>query len=254
MRTWWKNTWARRPKLSRGWKLVRNLALGAVGGYLLWSFWGYPLPTAEMTFRRLERQHLLSPSELVFSTPEYGQGTDAASKRDRMVEALDGTKLYLEDCWFAGLTEESVVIASVERGLLLAGDGQLRGYARDGGPLLLPLSQSEWEIPRAYWVEVDYSVGAHYTYHNFVPFLLLDVPGETRRVELSLELRQETGTQILPYQADSWGLGGGVWLVGAWREDGQSPSPWLEGSYTLRLYDEKDTLLKQREGAIPRPL
>lgn len=75
-----------------------------------------------------------------------------------------------------------------------------------------------------------------------------------RRCELSLELRQETGTQILPYQADSWGLGGGVWLVGAWREDGQSPSLWLEGSYTLRLYDEKDTLLKQREGAIPRPL
>lgn len=146
------------------------------------------------------------------------------------------------------------MIASVERDLLMADDGQLRGYARDGEPLLLPLSQSEWEIPRAYWVEADYSVGAHYTYHNFVPFLLLDVPEDTRRVELSLELRQETGTQILPYRTDSWDLGGGVWLVGAWREDGVSPSPWLEGSYALRLYDEQDTLLKQREGAIPRPL
>lgn len=254
MKTWWKNLWARRPKLSRGWKLVRNLALAAVGGYLIWSFWGYPLPTVEMTFRRLERQHLLSPSQLVFSTPEYGQGTDAVSRRDRTVTALDGTQLYLEDCWFAGVTEETAVIALVERDLLMADDGQLRGYARDGEPLLLPLSQSEWEIPRAYWVEADYSVGAHYTYHNFVPFLLLDVPEDTRRVELSLELRQETGTQRLPYRTDSWNLGGGVWLVGAWREDGVSPSPWLEGFYTLRLYDEQDTLLKQREGAIPRPL
>lgn len=103
MKTWWKNLWARQPKLSRGWKLVRNLALAAVGGYLIWSFWGYPLPTAEMTFRRLERQHLLSPSQLVFSTPEYGQGTDAVSRRDRTVTALDGTQLYLEDCWLAGL-------------------------------------------------------------------------------------------------------------------------------------------------------
>ena len=233
---------------------MRNLALAAVGGYLIWSSWGYPLPTAEMVFRRLERQHLLSPSQLVFSTPEYGQGADAVSGRDRTVTALDGTQLYLEDCWFAGVTEETAVIVSVERGLLLADDGQLRGYARDGEALLLPLSQSEWEIPRAYWVEADYSVGAHYTYYNFVPFLLLDVTEGTQRVELSLELRQEQGEGILHYETNSWNMGGGVWLIGAWREDGVPPSPWLEGSYTLRLYDEQDTLLKQREGTIPGPL
>ena len=66
MKTWWKNLWARRPKLSRGWKLVRNLALSVAGAYLIWSFWGYPLPAAEMAFRRLERQHLLSPASWFF--------------------------------------------------------------------------------------------------------------------------------------------------------------------------------------------
>lgn len=52
------------PRLSRGWRTVRNLAVVLACLYGLWAWADYPLPTAELEFRRLERQNLLPPSEL----------------------------------------------------------------------------------------------------------------------------------------------------------------------------------------------
>ena len=54
----------RLPRLSRRWKIIRNLALTLVCLYALWAWAGYPLPTAEMEFRRLERQSLMPPSQV----------------------------------------------------------------------------------------------------------------------------------------------------------------------------------------------
>lgn len=54
----------RLPKLSRGWRIVRNLAVALVCLYALWVRAGYPLPTPELEFRRLERENLLGRAEI----------------------------------------------------------------------------------------------------------------------------------------------------------------------------------------------
>lgn len=64
MKDRWIKLWRSRPRLSRGWRTVRNLAVTLICLYVLWAWAGYPLPTAELEFRRLERQSLLPPSEL----------------------------------------------------------------------------------------------------------------------------------------------------------------------------------------------
>ena len=194
---------------------------------------------------------MLPKSELVFSTPERHRAPFTSS-RDRTVTALDGTEIALEDCRFVGVTGELAVVGQVERGLVWAKQGELQGYARDGQPLLLPLGEPKWR--RAYWIteERETGGGAHYTYHNVTPLVLLDVPEETRRAEVSLELC--VGEETLPYEAACWDMGGGVWLVGAFREDQVSPDRVAGGSYTLRLYDQAGDLLLEREGAVPEPI
>lgn len=64
MKDRWLKLRRSRPRLSRGWKIVRNLAVTLICLSVLWAWAGYPLPTAEMEFRRLERQNLLPPSEI----------------------------------------------------------------------------------------------------------------------------------------------------------------------------------------------
>lgn len=64
MKDRWLKLWRSRPRLSRGWKIVRNLAVTLICLSVLWAWAGYPLPTAELEFRRLERQNLFPPSEL----------------------------------------------------------------------------------------------------------------------------------------------------------------------------------------------
>lgn len=64
MKKWWKKLERALERISRGKKLAVNLALCAFLLVLIWSRFGYPLPTAELEFRRLERQNLFPPSEL----------------------------------------------------------------------------------------------------------------------------------------------------------------------------------------------
>lgn len=54
----------RLPRLSRGWRIVRNLAVALACLYALWARAGWPLPTPELEFRRLERENLLGRSEI----------------------------------------------------------------------------------------------------------------------------------------------------------------------------------------------
>lgn len=79
--------WRKRlPRLSRGWRIVRNLALTLVCLYALWARAGYPLPTAELEFRRLERKNLLPCSEIqgIFRD-SYGQRTVYGVQGDQVV-------------------------------------------------------------------------------------------------------------------------------------------------------------------------
>lgn len=78
MRARWKKSKLRawtegKIHLSRGKKLALNLVLIAVAGLWLWGLAGYPLPTPELEFRRLERTSLEERSELVFLSRGEGQ-------------------------------------------------------------------------------------------------------------------------------------------------------------------------------------
>ena len=255
-----KARWAKRPRLSRGWRVVHNLAVTAVALAAIWSMAGCPLPTAELEFRRMERQCMLPESELVFAATEPEQYQFVDAPNDKTVTALDGTEISMENWQFVGVTEHLAVVAEVERkGLERYGSG-LTGYARDGKPLLLPLGKDQWSPLRGYWITEEQKPGAvNYTYHGMTPLVLLDVPEEARRVELSLELH--TGVETLPYEAVTlpyeavcWDMGGGVWLAGAFREDEARPDRFAGGTYTLRLYDQAGELLLERESTVPQPL
>lgn len=78
MKKKWRELWSRRPRLGRGGRTVRNLLLTAALALMIWGQYGCPLPTAEIEFRRLERQYLLPRSEIVYQT---GSGTSGMLKR-----------------------------------------------------------------------------------------------------------------------------------------------------------------------------
>ena len=56
-------------------RVARNLALALLPLAALWYLKGYPLPTQEMEFRRLERQRLAGRSEIIFRCESRGNAT-----------------------------------------------------------------------------------------------------------------------------------------------------------------------------------
>ena len=54
-------------------RAARNLALALLPLAALWYLKGYPLPTQEMEFRRLERQRLAGRSEIIFRCESQGE-------------------------------------------------------------------------------------------------------------------------------------------------------------------------------------
>lgn len=54
------------PRLSRKGRVVRNLLVCLALLAVLWARYGYPLPTYEMNFRRMERLYMLPQGEVVF--------------------------------------------------------------------------------------------------------------------------------------------------------------------------------------------
>ena len=59
----------RLPRLSRGWRIVRNIGAALVVLSLAWAQLLFPLGDAEQNFRRMERVNLLAPSEVVLNEP-----------------------------------------------------------------------------------------------------------------------------------------------------------------------------------------
>lgn len=236
-----KAWWTGRPGLRRGRKLALNLALSAVLLALLWGLAGYPLPTAEMEFRRLERTNLMGRSEIVFATPEFYRSTLAYSSQHRTVTALDGTEVTLSCRLFVGVTGERAVVAEI------APNDHIASYPLGEGPALLPHAREgqPW-YGHGYWVEGGTAEGGyHYQYHSFAPLILLNAPEETARVELEARLEGETYTGV------SWEMENNVWLLGleGLEKDGR---PYRDTAYTLRLFDGADRLLLEQTGHIPQ--
>ena len=86
MRERW-NRW--RSGLSHQTKMLGNLALALVLVFWVWACKGYPLPTAEMDFRRLERQNLLKPSEIVLNMPDGLGGDEVVGVGEEYVFAAE---------------------------------------------------------------------------------------------------------------------------------------------------------------------
>lgn len=70
MREKWRKWTDRLPSLPRKWRVVRNLALALLVLAALPVLLDWPLRSSEAVFRQLEREALLSPSELVLQWGE----------------------------------------------------------------------------------------------------------------------------------------------------------------------------------------
>ena len=234
------------PRLSRGWRTVRNLAVVLVCLYGLWAWADYPLPTAELEFRRLEREVLMPRSEIVFSNGARSRDGRRVSKSDGSVFALDGTELYLRGRFVADAREEWAVLACLDNHPY---SRFIREIPLDGGPALAPLARHDWYLDtNGYWVtqgwgETPEGEPAYvYEYHNFSAFLLFGAPEGTARAELTV---LDGGAERT---GGGWALGNGLWLLGV--EDGAARDRVSEIPYTLRLFDASDTLLAERSGRL----
>ena len=69
----------------------RNLLITAALVALMWIAKGYPLPTQEMEFRRLERQHLAGQSEIIFRCESQGE---ARFGHPDMLLGVTGTAIH----------------------------------------------------------------------------------------------------------------------------------------------------------------
>ena len=124
MNAQWSKLWTRRPRLSRGGKLAVNLILTALLLVYAWGLADYPLPTAELEFRRLERASLEGPSDLqgIFSR---GSGLGVAGdwvlvwQGDRLARwprAEAGAVLVPQPCYTGPSGEARVAAADVPEG------------------------------------------------------------------------------------------------------------------------------------------
>lgn len=238
--------WRSRPRLGRRGKLGADLLASALAACLLWAAADYPLPTAELEFRRMERTHLMPRNEIVFTNGARSQDGLRLSKSDGSVFALDGTELHLQGRWVAGTREDRAVLACLDDD---SSSRFIRGSSLDGGPALAPLARSDRYLHHnGYWVSQgpgetpeghpDYG----YEYHNFSAFLLFGAPEGTARAELTV---LDGGVERT---GGGWALENGLWLLGV--EDGPAREQVSQIPYTLRLFDASDTLLAERSGRL----
>ena len=59
-----KALWARRPRLNRGWQVLRNLTVFLLVSLFLWGANDFPVPHNGLAFRRAERANWVGPSDI----------------------------------------------------------------------------------------------------------------------------------------------------------------------------------------------
>ena len=242
LRTWWKQSalkgWADgKLPLSRGKKLVLNLAVIVLAGLWLWGLADYPLPTAELEFRRLERASLEERSELVLSLDG-----------DMDVQARNGTEFSFTRPRVVGVTEDRVLVGYSNR--IDRPFDMLRRYEWEDGPTLVPLYPN-----MVNWVDAAQN-GAAGDWNRLLesPLLLAGVPQEAVTGTLELAVLDLEGRSY-PQECPVFDLGEGIWLTSVKAPWSVYSSNWCEGgTYTLRLYDQAGDLLLEQEGTVPEPI
>lgn len=222
--------------LSRGKKLALNLVLIAVAGLWLWGLAGYPLPTAEMEFRRLERASLEERSELVLS---LGKNLE--------VQAQDGSRHIFVRPMMVGVTDDRVLVGYANR--TDHPFDELRCYEREDGPTPVPLHPNFVS-----WMGVVQEGQEDSFYSTAIPLLLVGVPREAACGEMELKITEwEDGEfhQVAPL----FDLGNGIWLAPVEQTEDVFNAAWYRRvDYTLKLYDSAGEPLLEKEGTIPEPL
>ena len=162
LRTRWEQSalkaWAEgKLCLSRGKKLVFNLVIIALAGAWLWGLAGWPLPTAELEFRRLERASLEERSELVLPLG-----------KDLEVQARDGSWHRFVRPMMVGATDDRVLVGYASR--TDHPFDELRCYEREDGPTPVPLYPNFVS-----WMGVVQEGQEDNFYGSAVPLLLVGV-------------------------------------------------------------------------------
>lgn len=223
MRKWWNKLKRRLESVSRRDQTVFYLIWSVFLLFGIWLRMGYPLPTAELEFRRMERQNLLPRSEIVFN-----------SEKDCPLRWRDLPELdfgYYDDV------------------MVGAGDG----YACIYGP--------EYNIVRTYHLAEGavpvpmYDITAHWMplpgfIESGTPLLFLQVPEEADRAMVEIEAENYEGKE-LRYQGEGWRLAPGRWLFAAAPGDSFSGGWYAGGRYILTLYREDGSLLLEKGGTLP---
>ena len=218
MKKWWSKVNQTVEGMSYRKKITINLVLCGFVLLLFWSRAGYPLPTEEMEFHRLERTYLLPRSQIIFDSKAAGT-----------IQWRDLPELEI-----------------VHNGLVVGtGEGYVH-TAIHGRICRWPLEEGITPVPLYNASAVTWKPGI---YENGVPLLFLNVPAEAQRAEVTIEA-VDWQEKSLRYQGEGWRLEPGRWLFCAYPGDSFSGDWYAGGGYTLRLYREDGTLLAEHNGTL----
>ena len=212
----------RYKNLSRPKRAALNLALAAVLLFALWAYFGYPLPTAKMEFRRLESENMRKPSEI----------TCHLEKDQNVVSDLTVGDIFI------GLSEDDVAVGYVQhRGRY---GSNLEVWPLLDGPTPVPISciKAPWDERNQWW-----------TSHAMC---FVNVPEEAVRAQVVL-----TGEPFPSNLTNGQWMENGVFAFRFVSRDDELARPcnsedFIGVSYRLWLYDEKNTLILEQEGTISR--
>lgn len=234
IKAWWeRNTlrlWLKsRIRFSRGKKLGLNVLLIMLVSLCLWGMVGYPLPTLEMEFRRMERTYLLPPSEILLST---GRITVAHSHEpyDPVPKVTQEQILGLGDDYAVAFWQNSSRRGASE--LVCWSFEEQEGQVKLA-PLISLISDTRGED----WPERE----------SCVAVAALELPQGTARGEMTLEAEEgiyQEGSEVLEHDL----------CLFAFQSRLSSYSyDWVQGlPYTLRFYDGAGELLLEQRGTVPQ--
>lgn len=253
MTDWIKGCWAKRPRLSRGWKLARNLVLTAVLLVVLWFSNRSPALTREGALRKLERELLLSPGQTLYA--ELGD-----QREEKQVFVLGEGYAYTGTTVGSGLDYFAYLYDGVR-------------LDRDPALLLLPNGQGEqagqYQLATLYCSRgpegaVRVSLPLTCRYDMVVRALDDGRLGET------LDAKTDTLTFEAEQKADDWGvyplaLGAEdtetatvlYELLEGWGYETDEDGSWErncsidKAEYQMKFYQADGSLLLEHRGTIP---
>lgn len=222
MRKWWSKLKRRLESVSRRDQTVFYLIWSVFLLFGIWLRMGYPLPTMELEFRRMERTCLLPRSEIVFNS-----GKDCPL-RWRELPELD-------------FVHDDVVVG--------AGDGYACIYEPEYNHVkIYDLAEGAAPVPMyhmtAHWMPSPGTIKAG------TPLLFLQVPEEADRAVVEIDAEDDEGKN-LRYRGEGRRLAPGQWMFAAAPGDSFSGGWYAGGSYTLTLYRTDGSLLLEKSGTLP---